>query len=68
MPSLDGLKLLEIVHEHRIGAPVLLLTAEPSPEVEARCLETCAVDYLRKPIEKPVLLARIRRALGESTE
>ena len=68
MPSLDGLKLLEIVHQHRIGAPVLLLTAEPSREVEARCLEMGAVDYLRKPIEKPVLLARIRRALGESTE
>jgi type II secretory ATPase GspE/PulE/Tfp pilus assembly ATPase PilB-like protein/CheY-like chemotaxis protein len=68
MPSLDGLKLLEIVHQHRIGAPVLLLTAEPSPEVEARCLEMGAVDYLRKPIEKPVLLARIRRALGKSTE
>ena len=68
MPSLDGLKLLEILHLHRIDAPVLLLTAEPSPDVEARCLEMGALDYLRKPIEKSVLLARIRKALGESME
>lgn len=68
MPSLDGLKLLEIVHQHRIAAPVLLLTAEPSPDVEARCLEMGAVDYLRKPMERSVLLARIRKALGESTD
>jgi type II secretory ATPase GspE/PulE/Tfp pilus assembly ATPase PilB-like protein/CheY-like chemotaxis protein len=66
MPSLDGLKLLEVVHQHRIDAPVILLTAEPSPEVEARCLGMGAVDYLRKPIQKGVLLARIRRALQKS--
>lgn len=68
MPNLGGLKLLEILHQHRIDAPVILLTGEPSPEIEARCLEMGAVDYLRKPIQKPVLLARIRRALEESPD
>jgi general secretion pathway protein E len=64
MPNLDGLKLLEILHQNDIDTPVVLLTGEPSPDVEARGREMGAVDYLRKPIQRDVLLESIEKVLG----
>jgi len=63
MPSLDGLKLLEILNQHGIDVPVILLTGEPSPDVEARGWEMGVTDYLRKPIQRDVLLDSIQKAL-----
>jgi CheY-like chemotaxis protein len=63
MPNLDGLKLLEILHQHDIDTPVVLLTGEPSPDVEARGREMGVSDYLRKPIQRDVLLNSIEKAL-----
>jgi general secretion pathway protein E len=63
MPNLDGLRLLEILNQHEIKTPVILLTGEPSPEVEARGREMGAAEYLRKPIQRDVLLDTIERAL-----
>jgi type II secretory ATPase GspE/PulE/Tfp pilus assembly ATPase PilB-like protein/CheY-like chemotaxis protein len=68
MPSLDGLKLLEIVHQQGLDVPVVLLTAEPSKEAEARSREMGAADYLRKPIKKDLLLETIQKALEEELE
>jgi type II secretory ATPase GspE/PulE/Tfp pilus assembly ATPase PilB-like protein/CheY-like chemotaxis protein len=63
MPNLDGLKLLEILNQHDIGTPVVFLTGEPSPDVEARGREMGAADYLRKPIQRDILLGSIERIL-----
>ncbi len=65
MPNLDGLKLLEILHQHGIDTPVILLTGEPSPDVEARGREMGVAEYLRKPVQRDVLLDRIGEVLGE---
>jgi type IV pilus assembly protein PilB len=64
MPNLDGLKLLEILNQHGIDTPVVFLTGEPSPDVEARGREMGVADYLRKPIQRDVLLECIEKALG----
>ena len=68
MPNLDGLKLLEILKQHDIDTPVILLTGEPSPHVEARGREMGVADYLRKPVQRDILLERIWAALGEDAE
>jgi len=65
MPNLDGLRLLEILNQHGIGTPVILLTGEPSPDVEARGREMGVAAYLRKPVQRGVLLERIEEILGE---
>lgn len=65
MPNLDGLRLLEILNQHGIGTPVILLTGEPSPDVEARGREMGVAAYLRKPVQRDVLLERIEEILGE---
>jgi type II secretory ATPase GspE/PulE/Tfp pilus assembly ATPase PilB-like protein len=63
MPNLDGLKLLEILQQNNIDTPVVFLTGEPSPDVEARGREMGVADYLRKPIQRDVLLESIEKAL-----
>ena len=64
MPNLDGMKLLELVHQHGIKAPVVMLTAEEAKEVEERSYQLGAVDFLRKPVDKAVILESLERALA----
>jgi len=66
MPLLDGMTLLEILARNRITTPVIFVTAQPGDELEVRGLQLGAVDYLRKPVQKDVLLARVQRALARS--
>lgn len=61
MPNLDGLRLMEIKAQKRIGTPVIFFTAEG--EGEARALALGAEDYIKKPVSKDVIVARVRRAL-----
>ncbi len=63
MPNLDGFKLLEMVNQKSIKAPVIFLTSRINPEDEERGLKLGAMDYLRKPIKKDLLLLRVKRIL-----
>ncbi len=63
MPNLDGFKLLEMMNQKGVRAPVLFLTGRTSNEDESRGLELGAIDYIRKPIRKDVLLLRVRNVL-----
>lgn len=46
--------------------PILLLTAENSPELARTCLDLGARDFVRKPIAPEELTARVRTHLGAS--
>ena len=63
MPNLDGFKLIEMVHQKGIDAPIILLTGSTSEQDEMHGFDLGAVDYLRKPIRKELLLPRVRNAL-----
>ncbi|MHB9098083.1 MAG: ATPase, T2SS/T4P/T4SS family [Syntrophales bacterium] len=63
MPNLDGFKLIEMVHQKGIDAPIIFLTGSTSEQDEMRGLELGAVDYMRKPIRKELLLPRVSNAL-----
>jgi two-component system capsular synthesis sensor histidine kinase RcsC len=64
MPHLDGIKLLEAKNHKGITTPVIFLTADSTAEQEQKCLELGAMDYIQKPLQKAILLLRIKRALG----
>jgi len=66
MPNLDGFKLLEIMNQKGIQAPLMFLTARADEEDEVKGLELGALDYLKKPIKKDALLMRVKRALVRS--
>jgi DNA-binding response OmpR family regulator len=55
--------VLEIMREKGIETPVIFLTGEDSEASEIRALERGAVDYLHKPVSRPLLLARVAGVL-----
>jgi CheY-like chemotaxis protein len=63
IPTLDGLRLFEIMIQKGIDTPAIFVTGTASAEIEARSLELGAADFLRKPIRKEALLPRIRSIL-----
>jgi CheY-like chemotaxis protein len=63
IPTLDGLRLFEIMIQKGIETPAIFITGVAGPEAEVRSLEMGAADFLRKPIRKEVLLPRIRAIL-----
>jgi DNA-binding response OmpR family regulator len=64
MPRLDGITLLEMMNQKGIHVPVLFLTADTNPEMEAKSLEIGAVDYIQKPLKKESFLLRVKKALA----
>jgi DNA-binding SARP family transcriptional activator len=63
IPTLNGLRLFEIMIQKGIETPAIFITGIAGAEVEARSLEIGASDFLRKPIRREVLLPRIRTIL-----
>ena len=63
MPNLDGFRLLEMMNQKGIQAPVIFLTARDSLEDERKGLELGAMDYIKKPIQKEILALRVKSAL-----
>lgn len=66
MPNLDGFKLMEMMIQKGIRAPVIFLTAQTEEEAEQKCLALGAVDYIKKPFKKDILLMRVERACPPS--
>jgi DNA-binding response OmpR family regulator len=60
LPGLDGFQIVQRMREAGNYAPVLMLTAKGLPEDVVHGLEAGADDYLPKPFDLPVLLARVR--------
>jgi type IV pilus assembly protein PilB len=63
MPNLDGFKLLEMISQKGIDAPVIFLTAMTRAEEEQKGIELGAMDYIKKPIRKETFLSRVQKAL-----
>jgi len=62
LPGMDGLDALRHF-QTRIGAPVIFLTARRRELDEVLGLQLGADDYITKPFDKDVLLARIKTVL-----
>lgn len=65
MPEMDGFEVLEIIRrEHTaVELPVLMVTAKNAHEDIVKAFELGANDYIDKPVDFPVLLARIKHHL-----
>jgi CheY-like chemotaxis protein len=65
MPNMDGFKLLEFLNQKNILIPVIFVTIREEVEDEIQGLALGARDYIRKPINRDLLLLRIRKALDK---
>jgi two-component system, OmpR family, alkaline phosphatase synthesis response regulator PhoP len=63
LPGLDGLSLAQRMRAAGNYTPVLVLTAKSLPEDIVQGLSSGADDYLAKPFDLPVLLARVKGLL-----
>jgi DNA-binding response OmpR family regulator len=59
LPGRDGLSILRVLREHRIPAPVLLVTARGEVSERVEGLMLGADDYLSKPFAMSELVARV---------
>ncbi len=60
LPRLDGLRLLDELHQKRPELPVLILSARSDLPTKLRGFELGANDYLSKPFSFDELVARVR--------
>jgi CheY-like chemotaxis protein len=65
MPNLDGFKLVEFMNTKNIFIPIIFITIREDVEDEIRGLALGAKDYIRKPVNRDLLLLRIRKALDK---
>lgn len=63
LPGLDGLELLKRLRSSGDNTPVLVLTARDAPADVVAGLRQGADDYITKPFDVDVFLARVRAAL-----
>lgn len=66
MPGIDGLELIRRVKERSAGTLSILMTANGSPEVEARSHLLQVYEYLTKPFSVDRLVERVQMALGDA--
>ncbi|GHC32940.1 DNA-binding response regulator [Kushneria pakistanensis] len=67
LPGMDGLRVCQQLRRDYPGLPILMLTARDDTHDQVLGLEMGADDYIPKPCEPRLLLARIRTLLRRST-
>ncbi|OYT16825.1 MAG: glycosidase [Bacteroidetes bacterium 4572_77] len=64
MPNFDGFQLLEYMQEKKIDIPVIFLTGLKDESLELKSLRMGAVDYIKKPVDRELLLLKLKKILG----
>lgn len=67
LPVLNGFEITKRLRLQKVRTPILLLTARDAPEDIVKGLDAGADDYLTKPFDFDVLLARIRARTRTAT-
>lgn len=66
MPRMTGFELLNRLNQESILPPTIVLTGKQREEDVLKGLGYGAIDYITKPFNPTVLLARVRAALQKS--
>ena len=66
MPGTGGLEACDMLNNDPVGKglPIIILSALDKDKDKLNAYKKGVVDYLTKPIEKDVLIAKIEKALG----
>ncbi len=63
MPNLDGYQMMEYLNKNGIEIPVIFLSGQLSTADEVKGLQLGAADYIKKPVDRNVLLMRLDNLL-----
>ncbi len=66
MPNMDGISFLGNFRAIKglRGVPVFMITASHAIDLQCHALEASATDFLYKPVQGPIFLARVRNLLN----
>lgn len=67
MPGMDGFAAVELMrtrHDEKATTPIIVVTADTSPDLETICRKTGANEILRKPIAMTPLLKAITQTMA----
>ena len=67
LPGKDGFEIVRTLREHELYFPVLMLTARSNPQDVLEGLDAGADDYLPKPFDLDILLARLKTMLRRAS-
>lgn len=65
LPFIDGHNVLAALRDKGLDVPTIFVSGLPGEEPEVRAFEVGAADFIHKPVKNTVLLARVKRVLGE---
>lgn len=65
LTDIDGLHIIETIHQHRPDLPILLITGHSSPEVFAEARRVGAIGALGKPFQPAAILTLVCEALAQ---
>ncbi|MBN2890884.1 MAG: sigma-54-dependent Fis family transcriptional regulator [Bacteroidales bacterium] len=63
MPQMDGIEVLEKVHETNPDLPVIIITGHGSVDTAVEALKKGAYDFIEKPLDMNRLIVSVRNAL-----
>ena len=66
MPEMDGIDLLNALFEHKVEAPIVMISGHGNIETAVECIKKGAFDYIEKPIDLNRLLITVRNALEQN--
>src|SRR5437870_9331869 len=65
MPEMDGVQLVQAVHERDESIPVVMLTAHGSERIAVRAMKSGAYEYVTKPFDIAEISLVLDRALED---
>jgi FixJ family two-component response regulator len=68
MPGMSGLELKRHLTAEHVRAPVIMITARPEADLEAKAMASGAICFLRKPFDANALIDCVEKALELGTK
>jgi len=65
MPGMDGLGLMDNLHQRGLEIPIIILTGHGDEFTSSECLQAGAAGYLTKPPDRADLLLAVRGAVAQ---
>lgn len=63
LPDMDGMKILQLVHQQQMPSSVVIMTAHGSIDIAVDAMRYGAFDFLEKPFNAKRLIVTLRNAL-----
>lgn len=67
MPEMDGIEVLETLHNEDIEAPVVMISGHGNIETAVECIKGGAFDFIEKPVDLNRLLITTKNALEKKS-